>query len=103
MRVSHYIPVAIAVVVFHADSLAAAQSTATTTTFQTEEIMVAASNVQLAGTLYVPKSELHVPAVVFVHGAGPAVRSDGYRELAEHFAGRGVAALIYDKRGCGAS
>jgi pimeloyl-ACP methyl ester carboxylesterase len=41
--------------------------------------------------------------VVFVHGAGPAVRDDGYYELARHFARKGVAALIYDKRGCGAS
>jgi pimeloyl-ACP methyl ester carboxylesterase len=41
--------------------------------------------------------------VVFVHGAGPAVRGDGYHELGRHFARKGVAALIYDKRGCGAS
>ena len=41
--------------------------------------------------------------MVFVHGAGPAVRSDRYHELARHFARKGVAALIYDKRGCGAS
>jgi alpha-beta hydrolase superfamily lysophospholipase len=31
------------------------------------------------------------------------VRGDGYHELACHFARKGVAALIYDKRGCGAS
>jgi pimeloyl-ACP methyl ester carboxylesterase len=41
--------------------------------------------------------------VVFVHGAGPSVRGDGYHELGRHFAGKGVSALIYDKRGCGAS
>jgi pimeloyl-ACP methyl ester carboxylesterase len=41
--------------------------------------------------------------VVFVHGAGPTVRGDGYHELGRHFARKGVAALIYDKRGCGAS
>ena len=44
-----------------------------------------------------------LPCVVFVHGAGPAVRGDGYHELARHFARKGVTALIYDKRGCGAS
>ena len=58
---------------------------------------------QLAGTLYLPLLRRSVPAVVFVHGAGPAVRSDGYHELGRHFAGKGVAALIYDKRGCGNS
>ena len=31
------------------------------------------------------------------------MRSDGYHELGRHFARKGVAALIYDKRGCGAS
>ncbi len=57
----------------------------------------------LAGTLYLPLSGQPAPAVVFVHGAGPAVRGDRYHELARHFARNGVAALIYDKRGCGAS
>src|SRR5262245_53774429 len=74
-------------------------------TFRSEEIEIPARDARLAGTLYVPQSPsyLPAPAVVFVHGAGPAVRSDGYRELAEHFARSGVAALIFDKRGCGAS
>jgi pimeloyl-ACP methyl ester carboxylesterase len=31
------------------------------------------------------------------------VRSDGFHELGRHFAGKGVAALLYDKRGCGGS
>ena len=68
-----------------------------------EELTVDAGDHRLAGSLYKPQSEQPTPAVVFVHGAGPAVRSDGYQELARHFAQRGVAALIYDKRGCGAS
>ena len=58
---------------------------------------------RLAGTLYLPLSGPPAPAVVFVHGAGPAVRGDRYHELARHFARKGVAALIYDKRGCGES
>ena len=53
--------------------------------------------------MYLPLSGPPAPAVVFVHGAGAAVRGDRYHELARHFARKGVAALIYDKRGCGAS
>jgi len=72
-------------------------------TFRSEELTVPAGDLRLAGTLYLPLSGPPAPAVVFVHGAGPAVRGDGYHELARHFARKGVAALIYDKRGCGAS
>jgi pimeloyl-ACP methyl ester carboxylesterase len=70
---------------------------------RSEELTIPAGEHQLAGTLYLPPVGPPAPAVVFVHGAGPAVRDDGYYELARHFARKGVAALIYDKRGCGAS
>jgi len=71
--------------------------------FRAENLTIPAGNHQLAGTLYLPQCGPPAPAVVFVHGAGPAVRGDGYHEMARHFARKGVAALIYDKRGCGAS
>ncbi len=71
--------------------------------FRSEALIIPAGDHQLAGTLYRPLSGLPAPAVVFVHGAGPTVRGDRYHELARHFARKGVAALIYDKRGCGAS
>jgi pimeloyl-ACP methyl ester carboxylesterase len=71
--------------------------------FRSEELAIPAGDHQLAGTLYLPLSRTPAPAVVFVHGAGPSVRGDGYHELGRHFARKGVAALIYDKRGCGAS
>lgn len=71
--------------------------------FRSEDLTIPAGDHQLAGTLYLPRSGLPAPAVVFVHGAGPTVRGDRYHELGRHFAGKGVAALIYDKRGCGAS
>jgi pimeloyl-ACP methyl ester carboxylesterase len=70
--------------------------------FRTEELRIPARDARLAGTLYVPVSGGPAPAVIFVHGAGPQKRW-GYRELASHFASKGIAALIYDKRGCGAS
>lgn len=59
-------------------------------------------DVRLAGSLLLPNSEVPVPAVVFVHGAGPQTR-ESYRELGEYFASQGIAALIYDKRGTGQS
>jgi hypothetical protein len=59
-------------------------------------------DVKLAGSLLLPKSEKPLPAVIFVHGAGPQTR-EPYREAAEYFAGQGIAALIYDKRGVGKS
>src|SRR5262249_62160455 len=68
-----------------------------------EGVVLPANSHQLAGPLYLPPAGPPVPGVVFVHGAGPAVRGDGYHELARHFARKGVAALIYDKRGCGES
>jgi dienelactone hydrolase len=58
--------------------------------------------VRLAGSLLLPRSEAPVPAVVFVHGAGRQTR-EAYREVGEYFASRGIAALIYDKRGTGRS
>jgi alpha-beta hydrolase superfamily lysophospholipase len=59
-------------------------------------------DVKLVGSLILPSSEVPVPVVVFVHGAGPQTR-ESYRELGEYFASQGIAALIYDKRGCGQS
>jgi dienelactone hydrolase len=59
-------------------------------------------DVKLVGSLLLPRIDGLVPAVVFVHGAGRQTRED-YREVGEHFAGQGIAALIYDKRGVGGS
>jgi pimeloyl-ACP methyl ester carboxylesterase len=56
----------------------------------------------LAGSLLLPRSDIPVPAIVFVHGAGRQTR-ESYREVGEYFASRGIAALIYDKRGTGKS
>jgi len=59
-------------------------------------------DVKLAGSLLLPRSEEPLPAVVFVHGAGQQTR-EPYREAGEYFAGQGISALIYDKRGTGHS
>ena len=57
---------------------------------------------RLAGTLLLPRRGGPLPAVVFLQGSGAEERSAN-RYLAEQFARNGIAALIYDKRGAGAS
>src|SRR5690606_1481202 len=56
----------------------------------------------IAGTLLVPVTPGPHPAMVMIHGSGPATR-DVLRPFADHFARNGVAVLITDKRGAGES
>jgi uncharacterized protein len=58
----------------------------------------------LAGTVYLPESGDHLSAVVALHGASDATRQAGvFRHLREGLPAMGVAVLIYDRRGSGAS
>ena len=56
--------------------------------------------VKLAGTLVLPEGTGKHPAVVLFHGSGPQKRD---LFTARWFAGEGIAALAYDKRGVGES
>lgn len=67
-----------------------------------EEVSCRNSRVTLAATLLLPKTKAIHPALVFLHGSG-ATKRDINRFLADHFARQGFAALIFDKRGTGAS
>ncbi len=67
-----------------------------------EDVLFGEGTVRLAGTLVLPVAQGQPPAVVFVHGSGSVTR-DLYQVVALHFARHGIAALIYDKRGCGGS
>ncbi|MGA3283414.1 MAG: alpha/beta fold hydrolase [Verrucomicrobiota bacterium] len=69
---------------------------------QEEEVSFKNGETTLSGTLVLPPTKGPHPAVVLVHGAGPGIRSN-FRFLADFFALNGVAALMYDKRGCGTS
>ncbi|MBI3792314.1 MAG: alpha/beta hydrolase [Gemmatimonadetes bacterium] len=61
-------------------------------------------DVRLAGALYEPPGAGPFPAVVMVHGAGPAIHDDPwFRVHANAFVRRGFAVLLYDKRGSGQS
>ena len=61
-----------------------------------------ADSLRLGGTLILPNGRGPFPAVVFVTGSDPDTR-DAWRYEAELLAARGVASLLYDKRGVGES
>jgi pimeloyl-ACP methyl ester carboxylesterase len=69
---------------------------------QEEEVLFTNGETTMSGTLVLPPNKGPHPAVVFVYGTGPSTRSST-RFLADFFALNGVAALMYDKRGCGSS
>jgi pimeloyl-ACP methyl ester carboxylesterase len=68
----------------------------------TEAVRFRNRDVTLHGTLTMPRGAGPHPAVVLVHGSGPADR-DFLGPWVELFASQGVAVLAYDKRGVGAS
>jgi uncharacterized protein len=68
----------------------------------TREVSFANGPVTLAGEMLLPSTPGRHPAILFLHGSGPEGRWAA-RYLARKFASRGFVALIYDKRGVGAS
>ncbi len=64
------------------------------------DVQIPSHQILLAGSIVLPTDQPAVAAVVFVHGSGKQPRS---LSLAQHFAGNGIAALVYDKRGVGES
>jgi pimeloyl-ACP methyl ester carboxylesterase len=73
------------------------------TPYTTEDVRFSNGEVMLAGSLDIPKGPGPFPAVIFLHGAGSEVRWGASRFFSDYFARRGIAALIYDKRGTGQS
>jgi uncharacterized protein len=67
------------------------------------ELMVAAGDVELPGTLTLPEGDVRAAAVL-VHGSGPNDRDETigpnkpFRDLAHGLAAAGIATLRYDKR-----
>lgn len=68
--------------------------------FKIEDVRFTSNNVQLSGSIFFPKDKEIFAAVVFVHGSGKQTRNLFW---AEEFAEKGIAALVYDKRGVGES
>ena len=73
-------------------------------TFVEEEIRFQNEGATLVGTLVKPNRPGRYAAIVFTHGSGNQTRTeDFYRSRAYLYARHGIAALIYDRRGKGAS
>ncbi|HXD34735.1 MAG TPA: alpha/beta fold hydrolase [Pyrinomonadaceae bacterium] len=70
--------------------------------FNTADVQFRNGNVTLAGTLVTPATAGPHPAIVWIHGRGKSGRND-FRGFARIMAQRGIASLIYDKRGVGQS
>lgn len=79
-----------------------ARAEASRPVFEERELTFANGDVTLAGSLLLPATGNAVPAVVFLHGSGGEGRWAS-RFLAEQLTSRGIAALIFDKRGVGKS
>lgn len=69
---------------------------------RTEDVEFRNGAVTLAGTLVTPATPGPHPAIVWIHGRGKSARR-GFLSFARILAQRGVASLIYDKRGVGKS
>lgn len=70
----------------------------------TQEIRFSNGDANLTGTVYLPATGDHLPAVVALHGASEPTRDAGlYRHLIEGLPAMGIAVLVYDRRGTGAS
>ncbi len=70
--------------------------------YSTEEVIFPSGDIHLAGTLLKPLTPGPHPALVMLHGSGPATR-DSLAPFADIFARNGIAVLIHDKRGTGGS
>lgn len=64
-----------------------------------EEVRFTSHGTELAGSIVVPGGEIRA-GVVFIHGSGKQERN---LHWANRFAGAGIVALVYDKRGAGKS
>jgi pimeloyl-ACP methyl ester carboxylesterase len=70
--------------------------------YREREVFFKNGDVTLSGSLILPAGDGKFPAVVVTHGGTPNERG-GYKSWALHFVRKGIAALIYDKRGAGRS
>jgi len=71
--------------------------------YEAIEVTFHNADVKLAGTLCIPREPGRHAAVVLLQGSGSETRWGTNRFIADQFARSGIAALVYDKRGSGAS
>lgn len=71
--------------------------------YSTRDVIFQNGDVNLAGTLCLPRTRGKHAGVVLLHGSGGQTRWGTNRYLADRFARAGIVALAYDKRGSGES
>lgn len=72
--------------------------------YRTEDVRYPSGTLTLAALLMLPSAPERAPAAVIVQGSGTSDRSNAWaRAIAEELVGAGVAVLLTDKRGSGAS
>jgi pimeloyl-ACP methyl ester carboxylesterase len=72
------------------------------TPYRTESVRFQSETANLGGWLLIPNSPGPHPAIVMIHGSGPATRQS-LLPFADVFARHGIAVLVHDKRGSGQS
>ena len=94
--------VSILVILLVASNLFA--QTSDTALYHAEDVHYEAGSITLAALLMLPQSQKAMPAVVIIQGSGASDRSNQWsRDIAEVLVANGVAVLLTDKRGSGAS
>ncbi len=83
---------------FHLEHIANAQLP-----YSESDVVFRNGDATLSGSLYIPRGGGLHPAIVMLQGSGPETRWGANRFWADYFGRRGIAALIYDKRGSGKS
>lgn len=75
-----------------------------TADIRTEEVRFRSGDLTLAALLFVPDGEGSYPGAFLIQGSGPSDRDNAWaRAIAEELARSGIATLLPDKRGTGAS
>ena len=73
---------------------------------ETENVTFTSGDLSITGLLVMPKGKSPHPAIVILHGSGRASGTHdhpAYRVHANAFVRKGLAVLVYDKRGTGSS
>lgn len=103
MRILSGCAVVLLIWVMSAGALGAAEAEAPAG-FRSEDVRYRNGDIELAALLLLPSSEGKVPAAVILQGSGTSDRTNGWaRAIAEELVHNGLAVLLTDKRGSGAS
>lgn len=86
----------------HIDVFTLTRTPAPSVPYRKEDVTFESGGVTLTGTLRLPRTEGRHAAIMMLQGSGDADR-EAEAFYADYFARRGIATLVYDKRGTGNS